>query len=300
MRERVTHELEVPGAILRYDVRPSDPPGGRPLVMIGSPMGAAGFTTLASHLADHTVVTYDPRGVERSVRNDPDLEVTPEVHAADVRAVIDAVGAGRVDVFASSGGAVNALALVAAHPSLVGTLVAHEPPAASLLPDAEEALAACRAVHDTYERLGSGAGMAHFLSLISLSGPVPGDFATQPPPDPAMFGLSSADDGRRDDLMLGSNILTVTHYRPDADRLRAAPTRIVVGVGADSNGELACRGAVAVAELLGVEPTVFPGGHGGFLGGEYGQTGEPVAFGERLREVLEAQRTRRQQGKGTI
>lgn len=30
-----------------------------------------------------------------------------------------------------------------------------------------------------------------------------------------------------------------------------------------------------------------PGGHGGFLGGEYGQIGEPDAFAGRLREVLE-------------
>src|SRR5204863_948199 len=111
MTEPVTHKLEVPGAVLCYDVRESEPAGGPTLVMIGSPMGAAGFGTLATHFIDHTVVTYDPRGVERSERTDVDLEVTPEVHAADVRAVIDAVGGGPVDMFGSSGGAVNALAL---------------------------------------------------------------------------------------------------------------------------------------------------------------------------------------------
>ena len=286
MSEPVAHALEVPGAVLRYDVRESEPAGGPVLVMIGSPMGAAGFATLAKHFTDHTVVTYDPRGVERSERADPDLEVTPEVHAADVQAVIEATGGGPVDMFASSGGAVNALALVAAHPDLVRTLVAHEPPSVSVLPDAKDALAACRAVQGTYHRLGFGPGMAHFLALISLQGPVPAEFATQPAPDPAMMGMSAQDDGRRDDLMLGSNIVTVTHYRPDVDRLRAASTRIVVGVGADSNGEIAHRGGLAVAELLGTSPTEFPGGHGGFLGGEYGQTGEPGPFAERLREVL--------------
>ena len=124
MTEPVTHALEVPGAILRYDVRTSEPAGGPVLVMIGSPMGAAGFGTLAMHFPDRTIVTYDPRGVERSERGDPDLEVTPEVHASDVCAVIEAVGGSPVDLFASSGGAVNALALVAAHPELVRTLVA--------------------------------------------------------------------------------------------------------------------------------------------------------------------------------
>jgi pimeloyl-ACP methyl ester carboxylesterase len=286
MTEPVTHTLEVPGAVLRYDVRASEPFGGPVLMMIGSPMGAAGFGTLATQLTDHTIVTYDPRGVERSERTDPDLEVTPEVHAADVGAVIEAVGGGPVDLFASSGGAVNALALVAAHPKLVRTLVAHEPPLASVLPDATYALAACRAVHETYNRRGSGHGMAHFMALVGLRGPVPADFASLPAPDPALFGMPTEDDGSRDDLMLGSNIVTVTHYRPDVEALRAASTRIVLAVGAGSQGEIAHRGGEAVAELLDTRPVVFPGDHGGFLGGEYGQTGDPDAFAVRLRDVL--------------
>ena len=62
MTEPVTHKLEVPGAVLRYDVRESKPAGGPVLLMIGSPMGAAGFGTLATHFTDRTIVTYDPRG----------------------------------------------------------------------------------------------------------------------------------------------------------------------------------------------------------------------------------------------
>src|SRR5207248_10205789 len=104
MTEPVTYTLEVPGAVLRYDVRESDPAGGPVLVLIGSPMGAAGFATLASHFTDRTVVTYDPRGVERSERTNADLEVTPVVHAAAVQAVSEAVGGGGVAVVASSGG----------------------------------------------------------------------------------------------------------------------------------------------------------------------------------------------------
>ena len=59
-----------------------------------------------------------------------------------------------------------------------------------------------------------------------------------------------------------------------------------MAAGAESEGELACRGAFAVAERLGAEPVVFPGDHGGFFGGEYGQMGEPDAFAAKLREVL--------------
>jgi pimeloyl-ACP methyl ester carboxylesterase len=286
MIEPVTYTVDVPGAVLRFDLRESEPAGGPVLVIIGSPMGAAAFGTLATHFADRTIVTYDPRGAERSERTDADLEVTPEVHAADVLAVIDAIGGGPVDMFGSSGGAVNALALVAAHPDLVRTLVAHEPPSASLLPDATDALAACRAVHETYQRRGWAAGMAHFIALVSLRGPVPADFATQPAPDPATFGMTAGDDGTRNDLLLDSNIVTVTHFRPDIDALRSARTRIVLAVGADSMGEIAYRGGLAVAELLGTTAVSFPGGHDGFLGGEDGQTGVPDAFAECLRHVL--------------
>jgi hypothetical protein len=51
---------------------------------------------------------------------------------------------------------------------------------------------------------------------------------------------------------------------------------------------LTSRGAFAVAERLGVKPVLFPSGHGGFLGGEHGQPGQPDAFAAKLREVLVA------------
>ncbi len=135
--EPTTRTLDVPGATLTYDVRRNAESAELVLLLIGSPMGATGFGTLAGHFADRTVVTYDPRGVERSTKIDPTSESTPDEHADDVHRIIQALGAGPVDLFASSGGAVNALALVAKHPEDVRTLVAHEPPVASILPDRE-------------------------------------------------------------------------------------------------------------------------------------------------------------------
>ena len=289
MSEPTTHTLDVPGAVLTYDVRPSESSTEPALLMIGSPMGAAGFGTLANHFTDRTVVTYDPRGVERSKRIDDTAQSTPELHADDLHRLISALGEGPVDVFASSGGAVNALALVARHPEQVRTLVAHEPPDAEVLPDREAALAAVRHIRETYERSGFGPAMAKFIAMVSHKGPIPADFANRQAPDPAMFGLPTTDDGSRSDPLFGQNILTGTHYQPDFDALRAASTHIVIGVGAESEGELAHRAGVAVAERLGVTPVTFPSGHGGFLGGEYGQTGDPDAFAATLREVLSAE-----------
>jgi hypothetical protein len=177
---------------------------------------------------------------------------------------------------------------VSKHPEDVRTLVAHEPPLASILPDREQALAAARAVHETYQRSGWGAGMAHFIAVTGHQGPFTAEIAGQPAPDPAMFGLPTDDDGSRTDPMLGQNMITCTHYEPDLDALRTASTRIVMAAGAESEGQMASRGAFAVAERLGTRPVIFPSDHGGFLGGEYGQTGEPDAFAEKLRDVITA------------
>jgi pimeloyl-ACP methyl ester carboxylesterase len=286
MTEPMTHTLDVPGAQLTYDVRRNHETTDPILLLIGSPMGAAGFVTLSGYFPDRTVVTYDPRGSERSRRTDGATETKVEEHADDLHRLIAALDAGAVDIFASSGGAVNGLALVERHPELVRTLIAHEPPAAQQLPDREAVQAAARDIHETYLRSGVGAGMAKFIALTSLKGPVPADYADQPDPDPAAFGLPTEDDGSQDDPLMGQNIISGTHYAFDFDALRAASTRIVLANGAESAGEMANRAAAAVAERLGTAPVTFPSHHGGFLGGEYGWAGEPEAFAARLREVL--------------
>jgi pimeloyl-ACP methyl ester carboxylesterase len=286
LTEESTRTLEAPGAKLAFDVRPGGAADATPLFLIGSPMAAAGFGTLAGHFTDRTVITYDPRGSERSQLTDPTTPPTPEQHANDLHRIILKLGGGPVDLFASSGGAVNALALVAQHPEDVQTLVAHEPPLPALLPDRVAALAASAAVNETYRQRGWGAGMAHFIAVVSHRGEFTADFAQQPAPEPEMFGLPSEDDGSRTDPLLGLALVGSMGYEPDLEALRAASTRIVIAAGAESGGEMAHRGALAVAEHLGAEPVVFPSNHGGFLGGEYGQMGEPDAFAAKLRDVL--------------
>jgi pimeloyl-ACP methyl ester carboxylesterase len=279
-----TLTLDVPGAKLAYDIRDAvDGTSEPPLLLIGLPMDASGFKTLAGHFPDRTVVTYDPRVTGRSERTGTE-PVTPEVHADDVHRVISAIGGGPVDIFASSGGALTALALLGRHPEQVRTLVAHEPPTAPVLPDREEAMAATAGISAIYERDGFGPAMAKFIALSSVKGPIPRDFADEPA-DPPAFGLPAEDDGSRGDPLL-QNMVAVTHYELDFDALRPLSEQIVIGAGAASEGELAHRAAVEVAERLGVEPVIFPSHHGGFLGPESGYAGEPDAFAATLRQVL--------------
>jgi pimeloyl-ACP methyl ester carboxylesterase len=285
---KTTRTLETPGAGIVYDVHgPLPTADGRPpLVMIGQPMTASGFDTLAALLPERTVVTYDPRGLGRSTRRDGRTDNDPRIQAEDVHAVIDAIGTGPVEMFASSGGAVTALALVAAYPEDVITLVAHEPPLIPVLPDAEAAARARAGVRGAYQAGGSGPGMAAFIAMTSWRGEFTDEFFAQPPPDPAQFGMTAEDDGARDDPLLSERSWAITSYRPDTDALAAAPTRIVIAVGEESAGTFTGRAAVAAAGLLGQEAAVFPSHHGGFLGGEFGYAGQPEAFARTLRHAL--------------
>jgi hypothetical protein len=165
---------------------------------------------------------------------------------------------------------------VTRHPEQVRTLVAHEPPIAQVLPDSHALLATCEDIHETYLRAGFGPAMAKFIAMVSQEGPLPADFASRPGPDPAGYGLPTADDGSRDHPLLGRHMILCTHYRHDLAALADAPTR--VGVGADSAAKM--PGRAAVAARLGPAPITFPGDHNGF-------GGQPDAFAVRLRQVLD-------------
>jgi pimeloyl-ACP methyl ester carboxylesterase len=254
--------------------------------MIGHPMDAGGFASLAVLFPDRTVVTYDPRGLGRSVRKDGRSDYTPSVLATDVHAVIEALGVGPVELFASSGGAVVALAHVLGYPGEVTTLVAHEPPIFNVLPDAEAALRARTEMRDVYEAKGLGVGLATFFALTNWRGEFTDEYFAQPTPDPAAYGLPTEDDGSRDDPLLTERSWPVSGYELDPDALNAVSTRVVIAVGEESQDTVTGRAGVATAERLGQQATVFPSHHGGFMGGEYGYPGQPEAFAARLREVL--------------
>jgi pimeloyl-ACP methyl ester carboxylesterase len=285
-----THTLDTPDAQIAYDVYgPLPPADGRPpLFMVGQPMTASGFKTLASHFPDRTVVAYDPRGLGRSTRSDGRVDNTPSLQAEDIHALIEALGAGPVEMFASSGGAVTALALVAAYPDDVTTLVAHEPPMIPVLPDAEAAARAQAGFRAAYQEGGRNAGMAAFMAMTSWRGEFNDEYFAQSAPDPAAFGMPTEDDGSRDDPLLSDRSSAIVSYRPDVDALAAASTRIVIAVGEESKDTFTGRTAEATADLLGQRATVFPSHHGGFLGPEFGYPGQPEAFARKLREVLES------------
>ena len=255
----VTHTLDVPGARLYYERRGTGPL----LLMIGSPMDSTGFAGLASALAgQYTVVTYDPRGIGSSSRQDAGQDVTPEQQADDVHRLLSVLGGAPAYVFGSSGGAVVGLALVTAHPGQVRTLVAHEPPVVELLPGSAQLRAQIQDIYDTYRADGADKAMAKFMTHAGL-GEASGQEADAPrwEPSPEQMARMRA----TTEVFLAHLIRPTTRYQPDIEALRAAPTRIVVAAGATSKGQLANRSALALADRLGTSVVEFPGDHGGFM-----------------------------------
>jgi pimeloyl-ACP methyl ester carboxylesterase len=248
-----SHSLDAPGARLCYEVSGSGPV----LMLIGHPMGSSGFATIAPLLLDnYTVVTYDPRGFGRSTIADRNQDAEPDVLADDVRRVLEAVSDRPAHVFGSSGGAVTGLALVARHPDRVSTLVAHEPPLALLLPEAEEARTSVRAIYDTYRTNGISAAWQLFSSVTGLDALVQGEDTAPQPPSAEMVAMS--------ERFFGHGLLPITLYQPDIAALQAASTRVVAAGGITSMGQFAQRTGAALAERLGTPLVNFPGGHAGF------------------------------------
>jgi pimeloyl-ACP methyl ester carboxylesterase len=261
--------VTVPGARLHYEVR-----GSGPLVVLaGAPMDAAAFAPLADLLAaDHTVVTTDPRGINRSPLDDPEQDSTPELRADDLARLVTHLDAGPATVFGSSGGAVTALALVQAHPELVRTIIAHEPPFFALLDDRERLAAQTEDFIATYL---SGDVLGAWAKFMDLAGIVLPDGMLE-----QMFG------GERDPQAVADErrwfaheIRGTSYWQPDLGALGEAAPRIVIGIGEESAGQHCDRTSRALAGVLGTEPVMFPGDHIGFVE-------DPERFATKLRSVL--------------
>jgi pimeloyl-ACP methyl ester carboxylesterase len=261
--------LDVPGARLYYELR-----GTGPLVaLVAAPMDATSFIPLADLLAgDHTVLTTDPRGINRSPVDDPNQDSTPQLRADDLSRLLAHVGAGPAAVLGSSGGAVTVLALAEAHPEQVHTVIAHEPPLIELLPDRAERHAGNEDVIARWLNGDYAGSWKAFLDNANIHLPE-GAFE-------AMFGQQPDPQAIADTSYQNTHMLRpTTHFEPDIAALRSAATRIVVGIGETSAGQVCDRTSRALATALGTEPTMFPGGHAGF-------TEDPGQFATRLRQVL--------------
>lgn len=261
--------LDVPDASLYYEVR-----GEGPLVaLLAAPMDARSFAPLADLLAaDHTVLTTDPRGINRSTVHDRDKDSTPEMRADDLARLIAHVDAGPAAVLGSSGGAVTVLALAQEHPEQAHTVIAHEPPLLDLLDDREQRHAETEDIIATHLAGDYVGALRKFLAAANIVLP---DAVVEG----MVAGLSEQDIADAT-FQYEHMIRATTRWRPDVPALQSAPARVLVGLGEESAGQVCDHTCRALTALLGTEPVMFPGGHIGFVD-------DPGAFAARLRAVLD-------------
>ncbi|MEV6674474.1 alpha/beta hydrolase [Streptomyces sp. NPDC051162] len=256
--------LEVPGARLHFEVRGSGP---LLLLIAGGGSDAAVFERAAAVLASgRRVVTYDPRGNSRSTLDGPPTDQRIETHTEDACRLLDHIGAADepADVFGSCSGALVALDLAARHQDRIRSVVAHEPPAMTLLPDAERHLAFFDHVHEVFRRDGVAPALRE-LEVV---------FGGRPAPE-----LPEAHDNSA--FFLAHVVRPSTRFVPDLTALRGVADRIVPAGGHDSRTHAIHRPARALAERLGRALVEFPGGHAGYAK-------HPAEFAELLVGVLAA------------
>jgi pimeloyl-ACP methyl ester carboxylesterase len=197
-------------------------------------------------------------------------DTTVQTFAHDAHQLLAALGTEPAYVLGDSSGALVGLELVSKHPVIV--LVAHEPPSTRLLDDADEHAKFAREVYDTYRSEGIGPAVGKFAAGTGLDQDQPWPVDPTPEIAEAMARMQG-----NLDFFLGHMWLPLGDYAPDISRLRSP--LITVAVGEASEGQLAHRAAVTLAEQLGKEPTVFPGGHSGTIT-------QPEAYAGCLHEVL--------------
>lgn len=273
--------LEVPGARLYYEVRGAGPVL---LMMPGGPADATTFRRIESELAKrYTVVTYDPRTYSHSQCTEPVDDATMvEVFADDASRLLQKVaGDGKSCVFASSGGASIALELIARHPEQLDTVVCHEPPTPALQPDPSVIRSAMEHVCQTCATAGLIPAMQEFLVLVGIQGG-PQQESPEHEPTPEEKEAQAAM-MRNFEYFFGRYIANIARFEPDIETLQRSEVRIVPAVGMDSEGQLAHKGALGLAQRLGKPAVNFPGDHGGF-------DGMPTEFAARLLEVLDGSR----------
>lgn len=257
---------------LYYDVSGEGPT----LVLVPGAKGSADvYGPLARELArSFRVVTYDRRGFSRSAAAAvPDDARRMAADTEDLRALILHLGGGPASVFGNSSGAVVALELLARYPTLVTTVVAHEPPLVRLLDDAQTWLELFDSVYETYRGAGIPAAMRAFAGGTFSDADRRAMHRQMTRPDPGAHSDADTKFWLEHELRVYPRILI------DLDALREHADRLVVAVGRESSGFPTHRAGLALAEQLGSTPVELPGGHVGCVT-------EPAAFAEELRHLL--------------
>ena len=263
--------LKVPGAQLSYEVSGSGPL----LILIPGASGVGEvFRQVARDLsARYQVVTYDRRGFSQSRLDGPqDYDHRLATDADDVRHLIEHLTDQPATVFGNSSGASVALEVLTQYPERVQTVVAHEPPVVSLLPDAAKWLAFFDGIYDTYREDGVPKAMHQFASSVvgSVDHQVIERSMTKQANEYTMANAA---------YWMEHELRQYPRIELDFAVLAAHAERIVLAGGRDAQDKVPYQSNKVLARQLGREIVDFPGGHLGFLS-------HPALFAKELMNAL--------------
>jgi pimeloyl-ACP methyl ester carboxylesterase len=266
-RKIQTSILELPGARLYYEIHGSGPV----MLMIPGASGTAdSFKSVREHLAAHyTVVTFDRRGFSRSQLNGPqDYDRRLATDADDVRQLIERLSDEPATVFGSSSGAIVALEVLTRHPSVVRTLVPHEPPAMRLVADGQKWIAFFFEVYDLYRQSGIEPALKKFRERAFAESDR--QAMTRAPKNEYVLANAT--------YWFEHELRQYPAVELDIDALKAHADRIMLMAGRESRGYPTYEVNVELGKKLSRELIELPGGHAGFLT-------QPAEF---AREILQA------------
>jgi pimeloyl-ACP methyl ester carboxylesterase len=222
--------------------------------MIPGGGGDAGFFSLVAPILAETykVITYDRRGNSRSTRHDPQ-NFTVAQQSRDAVAVLHAAGETSAFICGNSAGAVIALDMAATQPTAVRVAVVHEAPVVRLHPSAAKWQRFFASVYWLSFRTNASIAMLYFSLPMSFPrqsfASIPRDFAERVGPN--------------HDFFLKHEMLPVSNYLPDLQRIKRNGVRVVLAAGEMTLAKKKFYGQTApiLARKLGAEFVRFPGHH---------------------------------------
>lgn len=265
--------LTVPGAVLHYETFGSGPL----FVFIQGAQGTGKVFHPSAQLLSKqfTVLCWDRRGYSQShCVGAQDFSQRLQTDADDAHRLIEHLSpnTGAI-VFGTSSGALVAQQLLASHPESVIKLIAHEPPAFSLLPEEfkMQAYGLMKHVYDTYRAQGIETAIQVFSSAIS-----------EGTDSEAM--LHAMDAKRGDEIRancmfwLEFEMRQYTSAEVDVEGLRRGKEKLVLVAGEESADGPGLGPLKVLAGMLGMDIKRVPGAHLGY-------TVEPEKFARGVLEI---------------
>lgn len=265
----LTGRVKTEGDDLFYEVRGAERPGVKPPLLMIAPGGGDGwqYSYVAEILADaYRVITFDRRANGRSTMNAPvNFEISQQ--SRDAVAVLRAAGEETAFVFGNSSGAVIALDMAVTQPQAVRAVIAHEAPVPRLLPEAHKWQRFFASVNSTAYTLGPAIAALRFMLGIQ----VPVGLLIKATKGINQHRAESKEpyisDKDATEILVKHELLPVTNYLPDVERIKKNGVRVTMAVGAWGLERKTwyVKAAQILAQQLGSELVVFPGHHGSFM-----------------------------------